>query len=258
MRLKVEMQTNRIPILYRHRIISLIKEALQKADKQYKEELYSKNIAKPFSFYLQIPTKTRKAKIQLDENFIIEDDVVDLEKPINLYISSSDYNFIITLLAGLPKIKTFYFSNDNHMLVENEKITIQINDIKILNEKQITSNYVIFKTNAPIFLRDNNNKPVFFDNNFEEELNNVTNNRLKTIQKRKLITPLKFEPIDMKRVIVKHTLRDFRKITNRPIMYLSCNFGIFKLYGHPIDLDFVYKAGIGNITGQGFGMVDIL
>jgi CRISPR-associated endoribonuclease Cas6 len=41
-------------------------------------------------------------------------------------------------------------------------------------------------------------------------------------------------------------------------MYLTGNTGIFKLSGHPKDLEILYKIGIGNRTGQGFGMVEVL
>ncbi len=78
------------------------------------------------------------------------------------------------------------------------------------------------------------------------------------IKGREIEKPLKFKPINMKRDVVKHTLRKFRELTGRPIMYLTGNSGIFKLSGHPEDLKILYKIGIGTKTGQGFGMVEIV
>jgi CRISPR-associated endoribonuclease Cas6 len=41
-------------------------------------------------------------------------------------------------------------------------------------------------------------------------------------------------------------------------MYITGNTGIFKLSGDAEDLNMLYKIGIGNRTGQGFGMLEIL
>ncbi|HEV09431.1 MAG TPA: CRISPR-associated endoribonuclease Cas6, partial [Sulfurihydrogenibium azorense] len=40
MRIKITLQTKQIPFIYRHRILSLIKEALKKSDQDYKSFLY--------------------------------------------------------------------------------------------------------------------------------------------------------------------------------------------------------------------------
>lgn len=259
MRLQIEIKTNMMPILYRHRILAFIKESLSKVDNSYKKDLYDVNIAKPFSFYLQIPTKTRKATIQIDKNFVVEDDVVDLKKTINLYISSSDDHFIITFLKGITQIKTFNFSVNTSMTIDNQKIVLEIEKVMVIPEKLITNNIATFRTNSPIFVRlENGEGAVFKDNNFEEMLNIVVNRKMKALLNRELRFPLKFKPLDMHKVVVKHTLKDFRENTNKPIMYLNCNYGTFKLQGHPQDLQFLYQSGIGSMTGQGFGMIDVV
>ena len=104
-------------------------------------------------------------------------------------------------------------------------------------------------------------KPVLFsDKRFEKELNEVTDRilRSETIKGKGLEKPLKFEPLKMNKQVVKHTLKAFREKTGKPIMYLTGNSGIFKLSGHPKDLEILYRIGIGNRTGQGFGMVEVL
>ncbi len=263
MRIKILIKSEVVPFLYRHRVISLIKEALKRSDKDYKEFLYDNQITKPFSFNLVFPREKqiKTADIQLDERFVVRDNVVISDKHFSLFISSSDYRFIIALFNGLKKLRKFYFSSDTNMLINGKKIDWNIEKFLLLNEKPITKNTVIFKTNSPILIEDKNDEPVLYnEENFERELNEVMDRILKSehIKGRGLEQPLKFEPIKMKKQVVKHTLNWFRKNTGRPIMYLTGSSGIFKLSGHPEDLKLLYKIGIGTKTGQGFGMVDIL
>jgi CRISPR-associated endoribonuclease Cas6 len=75
---------------------------------------------------------------------------------------------------------------------------------------------------------------------------------------RSLKETLKFYPLNMRKEVVKHTLRSFREKTGKPIMYITGNSGIFKLKGHPEDLQVIYQIGFGNRRSQGFGMVDVI
>ncbi|MCX7759678.1 MAG: CRISPR-associated endoribonuclease Cas6 [Hydrogenothermaceae bacterium] len=264
MRVKVALKTDKIPMLYRHRMISLIKEALKKADREYKEFLYNNKITKPFTFNLSFPKNKEilEADIQIDSNFIVKDNVVIVKEGyLNLYVSSIDYRFLIGLVNGLKKLKTFNLSHEENMLVNGEKVVLEIVDMKMLNERHIQSRTVIFKTNSPILIEDKNDNPVIFsDKNFERELNEVTDRILRSevVKGKGLYEPLKFEPIDMKKQVVKHTLKSFREKTGKPLMYLTGSSGVFKITGHPKDLEILYKIGIGNRTGQGFGMVEVL
>ena len=264
MRMKIYIKTNKIPILYKHKVMSLFKEALKKSDKDYKDFLYKGKITKPFSFNLVLPPKRKpiKAKIQIDENFTIEDTIFEIEEGyLSLFVSALDYRFLISLFNGLKRLHTFNFSSDTNMLVDGEKITWEIKKVSSLNEKPIKSRHIVFKTNSPIVLENGNDKPVLFsDKNFEYHLNEITDRILKSphIKGKGLEEPLKFEPIKMKKQVIKHTLKAFREKTGKPIMYLTGNSGIFKLSGHPKDLEILYKIGIGNRTGQGFGMVEVL
>ena len=253
-----------IPFLYRHRILSLIKEALKNSDKEYKDFLYENKITKPFTFNLVPPPnkEIKEAEIQIDNNFKVKDYVFySKDSYFSLFISSADYRFIITLFNGLKKLKNFDFSSYENMLVNGERVILKIKRVDVLNEKPIRSDTVIFKTNAPIIVEDKNDNPILFsDKNFEKELNQITDRILSSphIKGKGLEKPLKFEPIKMSKQVVKHTLKSFREKTGKPVMYLTGNTGIFKLSGHPKDLELLYKIGIGNRTGQGFGMVEVL
>jgi CRISPR-associated endoribonuclease Cas6 len=131
----------------------------------------------------------------------------------------------------------------------------------VLNEKVIKNDFAVFKTMSPVVLEAIHDEPIpFSDNRFEKELNEVMDRILKseTVRGFGLKRRLKFEPIKMTQRIIKHTLKGFREKTGKPIMYLTGNTGIFKLSGDPEDLNMIYKIGLGNRTGQGFGMLEIL
>ncbi|WP_457623136.1 CRISPR-associated endoribonuclease Cas6, partial [Persephonella sp.] len=241
------------------------KEALRKSDEDYKRFLYNGKITKPFSFNLVIPPGAKKEKkpIQIDPDFSIEDTVFVLENGhfISLFISAMDYRFLISLFNGLGKIPEFNFSFDENMLIDGRKTTWKIKKVIPLNEKPVISDTVIFKTNSPIIVEDRYDNPVLYsDPQFEQHLNEITDRILSSphIKGKGLEKPLKFEPIEMQKQVIKHTLKAFREKTGKPLMYLTGNKGIFKLSGHPKDLEILYKIGIGNRTGQGFGMVEVM
>ncbi len=264
MRIKILIEAEAIPLLYRHRILSLIKEALEKGDASYKDFLYNSKTAKPFTFNL-VPPITRsieEKEIRIDDKFSVKDRVFYSKGSyFSLFVSSIDERFILSLFKGLKKMDSFQFSYNNYMIVDGKSITLRIKRIIMINEKDISKDSAVFKTSSPFLLEDKNDNPVlFYEKHFEKELNEITDKILSSshIKGKGLEKPLKFEPIQMNKQVVKHTLRAFREKTNKPIMYLTANAGVFKLEGHPTDLDILYKIGIGNRTGQGFGMLELL
>lgn len=279
MRIKVTFRTDKLPILYRHRFMALIKEALKKSDPEYKDSLYpdknsehSKKV-KPFSFSISMPPgrTSRKEKFHIDEGVEIEETVFYFPQNsyLSFYVSSSDYQFIVNLYNGLLETKEFDFSND---------IKLKLDRVFMVNEKKINNGEVVFKTNSPILIEDKNGKPVlppfgkggmggFSDTNlnaFNEHFNAIHNRILENIRGENgkkgkgLFLPLEFIPMQLKKQVVKHTLKGFREKTGKPYMTLTCFEGCFKLNGDPRDLQMLYQIGIGLRTGQGFGMVEAI
>jgi CRISPR-associated endoribonuclease Cas6 len=250
MRVKIDIYAEKVPIIFRHRVMSLIKESLSRSNKDYFESLYSIKKPKAFTFNLTFNgSNPIDEEISIDDTFKIKDKVFcqSKDKPISLYISSNNYEFLVHILNGVREIKTFKF---------NDNIYWRIGKVSILREKPILSDTVVFKTNAPFVVEDKDDRPVVFnDENFQSELNNVVNTAFKEVYGRKLKQPLEFYPINMKKEVIKHTLRGFREKTGKPIMYITGNSGIFKLKGHPEDLQTIYQIGLGNRRSQGFGMV---
>ncbi|WP_457641057.1 CRISPR-associated endoribonuclease Cas6 [Persephonella sp.] len=264
MRLRIQIETDCIPILYRHRVVSFIKEALKKSNGSYKEFLYQSKITKPFTFNLVLPKErtVNKTSIKIDDNFTIEDIVFNIKSGcLTLYISSLDREFINCLCKGIKRLRFFDFSWNDSMLVDGKKILWKVRNVTVFPDKVIKENSAVFKTNSPMIIEDQDDRPVLFnEDSFEECLNEIANRILKArhIKGSGLSQPLRFEPIDMRKQVVKHTLKDFRDKTGKPIMYLTGNSGMFKLLGDPYDLNILYKIGIGNRTGQGFGMIELI
>ncbi|GAB6183000.1 CRISPR-associated endoribonuclease Cas6 [Thermodesulfovibrio hydrogeniphilus] len=261
MRLKIDFSVNQLPILYRHRFMALIKEALLKSDESYKEKLYPdkksefSKVTKPFCFSVLLPAKRRAEKqlIKIDNDFAVEDTVYFFEDNSNIsfFVSSCDNKFIIHLYNGLLKIGQF-------QLFDNGIITRQ--RIHYIREKPIKAENIAFKTMSPILIEDKDENPILPLDNLEEfnfHFNSIHDRILKDIRDYGLKRELKFSPISIKKQVVKHTLKDFRQQTGKPVMMLTCFSGSFILEGEPEDLKILYQIGIGLRTGQGFGMIDV-
>lgn len=262
MRIKATFKADKLPILYRHRFMALIKEALEKSDTDYKESLYpNKNsehskIAKPFCFSVAMPLGriAKKGKIIIDEGVEIEDSVFYFPQnsSLSFYISSSEYQFMVCLYNGLLEMKTFPFGSNINLMLER---------VFMLNEKNITQDDVVFKTNAPILIEDKNSRPLLpFAGSilsFNDHFNVIHDGILKDIRGHGLYREMEFVPIKLKKQVVKHTLKGFREKTGKPYMTFTCFEGCFKLKADPRDLQMLYQIGIGLRTGQGFGMVEV-
>ncbi|MEW6621432.1 MAG: CRISPR-associated endoribonuclease Cas6 [bacterium] len=272
MRIKVTYRTHKLPILYRHRFMALIKEALKTSDEGYKKYLYpakdsnESKRTKPFTFNVSLPAQrtAQKEIIPIDEDYKvpIEDTVFYFppESSLSLYISSADYQFIINLYNGLLSLKEFAF---------NPEVTLRLERVFMLNEHQITTDEVVFKTNSPVSMETKDDIPIlpFRDDGeplgeeglkiFNQHFNAIHNRILKDIRGQELLREIEFTPLNLRKQVVKHTLKGFREKTGKPYMNLTTFQGCFKLKGAPEDLQTLYQIGVGLRTGQGFGMVEV-
>lgn len=275
MRLKILFLCEKLKVLYRHRFMSLIKESLNLSDENYKKNLYpdkslNLEIVKPFSFSITMPPSkiVKKEKILIDDTFEIFDNVFYFSENsyLTMYISSNDYEFIMNLYNGLLKLKNFNLYED---------VILKLEKVILVNEKKIDKDEVVFKTLSPILIEDKDNKPILVEpvsrgeenlsylkvlskDDFNIHFNAIHSGILKNLRGYGIISNLEFEPINLKKQVVKHTLKGFRETTGKPYMTLTTMQGIFKLKGAPEDIQMLYQIGIGLRTGQGFGMVDVL
>ena len=131
--------------------------------------------------------------------------------------------------------------------------------VDLVKEKKITKEQVIFKTLSPICVKNKEGKFLDIDDNeYLKELNYVTNMILNNYRGYGLKRELSFESLDMKKVVVKEPLRDFKKVTNREYQYVNAFKGKFELIGDIEDLNDIYKLGIGFKRGQAFGNLDVV
>ncbi len=254
MRIKITYKTTRLPLVYRHRFMALIKESLERENPTYKKilypdktSLYSKK-AKPFTFSVLLPSEKEIREDNSEKTFYFSKDV-----HISFLVSSFDYEFIVNLYNGLLNIKKFNIKDG---------IDITLKNIYLIKEKNISSEEAIFRTNSPILIEDKKERPVLpYKENlniFNENLNAIQNRILKDIRGYGLLEPIELEPLRIRKTVVKHSLKGFKENTGKDFMTLTCFEGKFILKGNAEDLKLLYQAGIGLRTGQGFGMIDVV
>lgn len=262
MRIRVKLGVEILPVIYRHRILALIKHALQKSSSKYLESLYTrengKPLCKPFCYDLVIKNQ------DFDDEFVqLNKDTIQkiscfhfFKKSVDLIISSSDITFMLHLITGLKELRYFYFSQQDTMRINNKDVILEILDIQEEKEHLITTNEQIFKNYSGFAFTDKFDKPVRVgDPSFHEHLNRQLI-RILDAYGYQLKEPIEFESIDVKNAVIKHIIGDSIN-NNSPILYFSGNKGIFKLKGEKEALNLLYKNGFGTRTSQGFGMVHI-
>ncbi|POO85228.1 CRISPR-associated endoribonuclease Cas6, partial [Clostridium sp. 3-3] len=175
---------------------------------------------------------------------------VSLDERCILTISTSDY------VLGSVIYNSFINSKE---FVYKDKYKLNIGKVVSLKEKNIASSEVVFKTMSPIAVRNKNGE--FLDvknNNYEQELNYITNEVLKSCRGTGLKEKLKFEPVMMKKRVIKEKISKVSKTTNKNIFYITGYEGIFKLTGNKDDLNMIYKLGLGFRRSSGCGCLEIV
>lgn len=243
MRIIIELNTTKIPLNYNYMILSLIKNNLSKENPMLYEKIYEDNTdyelrTKPFTFAVKL------------ESFKIEDDEVSLEKRVLLTVSTSDYIIGSVIYNSFLKVKDYEYQN---------KYKLQIGKVNVLKEKNINSNQVVFKTLSALILRNKEGKFLSPDDpNYEKELNYIANKVIKSYRGVGLKEDLKFEPVLMKKRVIKEKISGFEKNTGKEIFYITGYDGIFKLTGDKEDLNLIYKMGAGFRRSSGCGCLEIV
>ncbi len=242
MKIKCEYKTNKFPLMYQMMIVSLIKDSIKQNNKDYYEKLYlydgkkNKQI-KNFTFSVFM------------NGYEINGEVAEIKNGITVIISTPDLELGINLYNGLLNTKEFRYKS----------FKIEKQYISLIKEKTINEEEVTFKTLSPIAVKNKEGKFIDINNNdYEKELNYISDLTLKTHRGYGLKQPLKFIPISMRKVVVKEDISGFKQVTSKNIMYVNSYSGIFKLIGAREDLEELYKSGLGYRRSQGFGNVDLV
>lgn len=242
MRILVEIKTKEIPLNYNYMILSLIKNNLKKENPILFKSFYNGNgynfRTKPFTYALKL------------ENFKISKEKVFLQERCMLTISTSDYVLGSVIYNSFINSKEFVYKS---------QYKLNIGKVAMLKEKNIVSKEVVFKTMSPIAIR--NKQGDFLNVNsddYEKELNYITDEVLKSCRGIGLKEQLKFEPVMMKKRVIKEEITKISKMTNKNIFYITGYEGIFKLSGDKEDLNAIYKLGLGFRRSSGCGCLEIV
>lgn len=242
MRMSYQFETETLPISYRMMFVSLIKQALKAASGEYFKQLYyhdgkSNKQTKNFCFAVFL------------KNYEKQGDFFKLKEGLDLNISSPDAVFMGYLLNGLLSIKDFSYKEYN----------LKRKGMHMLPEKNIFEEKVYFKTLSPIHMVDRDERPLSpYDKDFAKELNYVADLTLANYRGKGLARPLEFEPVNMKKVVIKEEISDFQKNTGKKYMYMESYTGTFALGGDVADIKDIYALGLSMRRSQGFGMIEVV
>lgn len=238
MRLKIPFTTTRIPLAYRMMVVSIIKEALKKADNSYYNKIYVKmqNQMKPFSSALFID------KFQIRENEIKVENVA-------LTISSPDQEFMLHLYNGLLKTRK----------IDYRDFSLSRNNIQYVSEKQIRSSCVMFTTLSPLLIENKQGQALSpAENAYTDNLNYYADLILTNYNGQGLRQELSFHPINMAKQVVKESNAEFvKKKDENQWLYFTAYKGTFVLEGDPVDLQLLYQLGLSKRRSQGFGLLEV-
>jgi len=222
--------------------VSLIKQALKSASDEYFQQMYyyddkSNKQTKNFCFAVFL------------KNYEKQGDDFKLKEGLDFNISSPDRTFMAYLMNGLLGTKSFSYKG--YMLERK--------GMHMLPEKNIFEEKVYFKTLSPIHIVDKHEKPLSpCDEAFARELNYTADMMLTNFRGDGLKRPLEFEPVNMKKMVIKEEISEFQKNTGKKYMYLESYGGTFALAGDVNDLKDIYALGLSMRRSQGFGMLEVI
>ena len=243
MRLRITFKATdeKIPIGNRFMVCSLIKNSIEKGDKDLFEKIYTykdkknKKI-KDFTFSIFL------------NDFDTKENYIEINGNITVTVSTPDYNLGIAIYNGLLKIREF----------EYKEFKLEIKQITLLKENKVNSNLITCKTLSPIFIRDRAGKAIDInDSQFEEVLNYICNLYIKNYRGDGLRKELKISPINMRKVVIKEEIAGFKEITGKEFIYIDSYKGLFNLEGDIEDLQILLQSGVGFRRSEGFGMIDL-
>ena len=127
-----------------------------------------------------------------------------------------------------------------------------LENITMANEKEITTEKISVKFQAPLCIRlRENNKDYYYsyeNEKFEETLKINIKEQLKiTNMPTEIVDTFTIKPIKAKKVLIKF----YEKC-------IECSTGTFELSGNKELLKYLYKSGIGSKHSAGFGMFQII
>lgn len=243
LKLLVVFETKKLPRHFHFMFSSIVKAALEVSNPQYQKALYQ--------FTEEKANKTQKpftGAIKL-ENYSLENEEFLLNGNVRLIISSSDAEFMLNLYNGFVQKRKYQFKS----------YELTVSHIKMLPEKLPNTQRALFKTLSPIIIRDRDGKFLGLeDSNYQRELNYISNECIKALEKRELYEPLKFTPIVMHKKVIQLKHDAFKNLNAQHILYMNAYEGSFVLEGDSRDLALLTQAGLGFRRSTFFGCIELI
>ena len=235
-----ELENEELAMDYRRKIISYLKQALEKSDENFYKEMYGNGMiaSKEFTMavYFVPETQMRKESILVkSKRMIVNFSTADS------YIGIKIYN----AMCG-QKYKWHKLSCGNQLRL------ININQEK---ERIVTQKKALFNTLSPIVIRDHNRETgkdwfyTFEDDNSANILKRNLENELEGKFSRDVsydVKQLKIEFLRMRKIIVKNYE-----------LKIPCSLGIFSLKGNSIYCNTFTRGELG-LKGLCFGYLELL
>lgn len=234
----VENITGVMPKSHMELAVSIEKQILLNANEELYKELY---------FFGE---NTNKRIKDINSAIYVEDYRIEGEnifaKRFNFFISVYNEGFFKEIVIGALKLKEFNYKEFKFKVVKVEFIEL----------KKIEKDYALFKTMSPLIIKNKEGKFLDIeDENYEEALNYIVNLALENIRGIGLKKPLKFVPIEMRKIVLKEQLREFKA---RKFFYINAYKGKFLLRGDRDDLIAIYKIGLGYRRSMAAGMIELI
>lgn len=235
-KLTFELENTLLPKDMERLVVSFLKAAIEKEDKELFEKLFNKleNRTKSYCFSLYLPgARFRKDGIALGKNCF------------NVIFSDADAEQLLAFYNAFIGMKfKSYPIRGNGM-----KLTY----VTIIRMKEIEESEIIIKMLSPLMVRqhdEGNNKDkylIYSDEGFAENVKQNIIYQLKKMNVDLNVDSFSIEPIKCRKVVVP----TFGKLQDATL-------GIFKLKGEAKLLNFLYNSGIGSRRSEGRGKWELI
>jgi len=222
-----------IPLDYRKGFMSLIKESLKDSSSEEFKRVYGKRAGRNIVFNCCFGKDMRIDKKR--ENIV-------LNSPTFLFeLSSPDTKLIAMIYNGLRK-------NREYAIFDSK---IKLKDITPVNTLIRSKDRIRVRSVCPILVKSSPDSGSRYllpgEESFYGCLNHFCKVRYEEFFSEEFKGSVELLPLELKRVVVKHTGT-----------YHTGFKGIFELSSSSKMLQFLYDAGIGIRTSQGFGMLELI
>ena len=254
-KVKLEIEGSSMSIDYRRKILHLVKSGMTQYSKEVFNQYFNKNSLKEYTWTCFF----RSAKFTR-EKILFSDSSSELVIDFSFYSYNDGINIYNSLVYFKNKEKTVNFSKES---------IAKIKSIQLI-EKSILENQEIFKILSPVVCRNHDQITQkdqylkFTDKKFVEILkrnlliklqSNIDFREIESLEED--IYNLKFDFLNCKNTVIKHYDKNPKNIEFKG-NFINGTLGNIQITGEKYLLKFIYGAGLGSITGNGFGMLEAI